>query len=1035
MQDLVKFKTVYIAEDPLDLNKWTTEECIDVRDFMMTRFPTWPETARIYHKNVSKANDVTPANMDDIKRLGELEGPFYVVVYPAVTAVIYAVVSFALSYIASLLFSPSPPSAGKNRQTSSSNNRLTDRTNQARTNLRIPDIFGTVRSIPDLISLPYKKYINNKQVEISYMCIGRGTYEVEDVRENTTLISAIASSSVEIWAPYTSPNSGDSPQLLIGDDITEPLFKATQVSSVNGQTLRAPNANSIKGDTASPDIKLVYPDLIQIDSGSNIDFEDYFAAGDSLTITNGSTNGYNFNGTYTILSVDSLEITLSSPSSVNANWGANLMGLPGSQTSFFAPTLATTGDKWVGPFIANVTDAEQFLANFVSLNGLYKDNGARQLKMEVEVELELTPVDANGDPTGSAETFTGTLEGSATLKDMVAVSVNANPTFTGRCSARARRITDTDLTYRGTVVDEIKWEGFYAMTPVDEEDFGDVTTVYAQTFATAGALSIKERQLNMKVTRKLPLRISGSTFDTDLTETNSADEIIAFICKDPTLGGLSNAEIDFDSIYDTVQEVKDYFGNDTAGTFNYTFDDDNMSFEEMVSTVAQVIFCTAYRQGNQIKLSFEKATEDSTLIFNHRNKLPNSETRTISFGTTNDNDGVQLDYVNPDDDEQTTYYIPTDRSAVNPIKLETAGIRSHEQAFWHAWRAWNKIQYQNIATQFIATTEAAITTINERILVADNTRQQSQDGEVIGQTGLTLTLSQDVELEDGVDYTIFLQLYDGTTESIEITAGDEANEVVLAVAPSLDLVIEDNMYARTTYMIVGNNQALPTAFLVSEKDAQDSYKYQITAKNYSPLYYQQDNLVLWFPFFEANYEGASVYQYVGTAAGGAAVEVDGTRGNAHDGDAATDYVTLPADFDPPEAYTYTCWVKKDASGTNGYILAGAATGREAFGISSTGNLFAWHGSSATGVSFAWPAYAEWHHAAVSYDPDTTTMTLYIDGEPVAENTSLAQRTIGDALAFGYNGGSGLIGRAQDLRVYNRVLSPNEIKEIYRASRT
>jgi len=60
-----------------------------------------------------------------------------------------------------------------NRQQESPNNSLTNRSNIARVNERIPDIGGEVNSIPDIIMNPYRKFSSNIEEEVSYYCVGR----------------------------------------------------------------------------------------------------------------------------------------------------------------------------------------------------------------------------------------------------------------------------------------------------------------------------------------------------------------------------------------------------------------------------------------------------------------------------------------------------------------------------------------------------------------------------------------------------------------------------------------------------------------------------------------------------------------------------------------------------------------------------------------------------------------------------------------------------------------------------------------------
>ena len=74
------------------------------------------------------------------------------------------------------------PDANKGIERSSSNNKLGNRENTQRIGGRIPDIFGTVLAIPDLIAPPLRYFQNNVEIEECLMCLGRGYYEISDVK-------------------------------------------------------------------------------------------------------------------------------------------------------------------------------------------------------------------------------------------------------------------------------------------------------------------------------------------------------------------------------------------------------------------------------------------------------------------------------------------------------------------------------------------------------------------------------------------------------------------------------------------------------------------------------------------------------------------------------------------------------------------------------------------------------------------------------------------------------------------------------------
>ncbi len=1247
-------KTIILAENALDPSTWETFEAEDVREFLMTKFDKFPDTARIYHKQVAESCDVTPSDEWGIKRLAELEGPFYVVVYPGdPVTIIVAVVAVVAVAAAVYLLRPSVPTPSlRNTQSESPNNELSDRQNRPRPNGRVPDIFGTVRSTPDLLAVPYKVFENHEEVEYAYMCIGRGEYDIPsaEIKDDTTLISDIAGASVEVFGPFTSPNSGDDPQLRVGTAISEPLYSAVRSNAVNGQVLRAPNSDSVSGND---DIKFVSPDEIRINSSAETDFTTFFAAADVLTISNASYTGtipgsgvsqsvsvrftstgtiefettdttafsvgdtlivsgayftYNggvnainldgtyvisgktssvltlsspenintdwnliagnftddktdyktcgldvpagqttidLSGTYTILSVSSSTIVLSNPSSVNSDWNT-LANFTSGETAYISPILSTSGSKWVGPFTLDSSDLDKIFSNFVALNGLYKDDGEKQIRFDVTVELELTPVDASGTPTGSAETFQGTIQGSAKTKSTRAITVKANPTFTGRCEVRARRVTNADLDFEGSVIDEIKWRDVYAMSPVVENDFGNVTTVHSVTYATAGALAVKDRKLNMLVTRKLPedfskvydfattptdwgtygdatavvssgewltSYVSDGLFGTyvqlpdfligdyleltfDLTAlngglasinvalheyggggissnlvtynstgtktirfvatrnavggnarilfygsgaagrsfaidnvsidyrlfgktaaTNTVDEVLKHVCLDRHIGNRLLEEIDVANIQATVAEINEYFGSNQASEFNYTFDTDNVSFEETVASIASAVFCNAYRRGNVIKLKFERATEDSTLLFNHRNKLPGTETRTVRFGNQDDNDGVEYEWVDPEDDAIVTLYIPEDKSAVNPKKIESLGVRNYFQAFSHAWRIWNKIQFQHVATEFEATQEADILVLSDRILVADNTRPGTQDGEVISQNGLSLELSQEIVFDGGETYTIFIQHIDGSVESMPVSAGASSRFVTLSRAPKAPLALDDDFYARALYQIVGNSSKREQAFIMTEKQPQTNFTSAINAINYDFAYYMNDSLLLWI---DGKLEDSSALEQALTLTGTPAVVSDYTRGNVIE-TSASERFNLPTSFVQPDSYTKAVWADNDVT-DNQHFLRSV---NEGFYLNYQDKF----GASHNGTNLIAPlAYlpGTWRHYVVTYDADTTTMKLFVNGEKVAESSTMPQRTKTQLY-----GPSNYIGRTDDLRLFARALDEAEVKALYR----
>lgn len=723
-------------------------------------------------------------------------------------------------------------------------------------------------------------------------------------------------------------------------------------------------------------------------------------------------------GSYTIASVSAAEIELVNPAAENSGWGF-LQFFGGGATKYLSAHAAKTGNNWIGPFIVEDIDTALLVANFVAMQGLFKDNGKKQSAFSISVQIEATPVDSNDAPTGPPQIFSATLPGNSKGREMRAITLVCELASPGRQSVRGRRVTNADYNYEGTVVDEVKWQDLYGIAAVELSDFGNVTTVHSRTYATEGALAVKERKINMLVTRKIPERIEGTTFSAPVPTKNAAD-IFAAVCLDPYIGRRSIEELRLDMIYGAIEEAVDYFGIQAAGEFSLTFDDDGLSFQETAATIAQAVFCTSFRQGSRIGLSLERATEDSVLLFNHRNKIPESEVRTTRFGNLDDHDGVELEFADPEDGAPATLYLPADRSATNPRAIKVPGI-GREQAYFHLWRAWNKIRYQNSAVEFSALQEAAAVIRNDRVLIADNTRPDTQDGEILGQDGLELELSQPAELLGGEEYMIFLQLPDATVDAIEISPGSDDHHIILAWPPRIALAIGDDLYAQATYHIVRNDSPRESAFLIAEKDPEDNSTYSLRAINYSSLYYANDQLEIWLEF-AGSYQDSGPYRRDAAPAGPASIVADATRGSAFLG-AGGASLAIDA-FDLPASYTKAAWINRSSlAAPGGSILSSAG---ESFGFNA-GALEAGHGSAQ--VSAPWPAAGVWHFAALTYDAEGALLSLYIDGELADEAEAIGQRAFHQLIAF-----QNLVGRGDDLRLIARAISPAEILDLYRASR-
>lgn len=898
---------------------------------------------QVFEGEPSSETDIT-GNVDKIL---ENSADYYTVLespgaVPTLAEFLWQVFVAVVLVVVARLLAPSPHALSNvNRDQQSPNNSLGSRENKVRYAERVEDIYGTVHSVPSLMMPTYLKYKDHHKYEYGYYCVGRGYYDIADIKDGDTLIASISGASVSVYDPFTSPNSGTS-ITTIGDSITDVIVTTKRAIEVDGITLKAlnqvqlpdsasytftpdpfgdiitqnsktPNFSScanvgdsiiISGAGVATSISTYgYDDFGEVTTSSSVLFTssthtisstsyiiDRFTVGMPIIIEGAPSNSgmftvvskptsdsivvaetlvdegvgtavlftysSDYSGTYTIYSVSDANIHLTT-----STWSATSDNVVCSvklqnTTTYTDPVthittvinLPTEYTNWVT--LPSLTRTDVW-ANIAAPNGMYKDNGGKSVtttSFDLEVEqLNSTTL----IPTGYVEVVAGFLTGSVTEER--AVTLEHHTLWVGPCRVRMRRTSDYDYGFNGNVVDEVKWVDLYSVSPVSKLEFGNKTTLHTVTEATPRATAVKTRQLNCTASRKLPTyngSVFSGTFDStgrhvsgSIYATNRVVDIIGAVSSDPFIGNRDIiTDIDMPQIY-SVQHQLDMWDSE-CGTFNYTFDTDNTSFEETVTTIANAAFCIAYRQGGKIRLAFDNKQVSSTALFTHRNKKPNGENITRRFSSDSEYDGVEFKYQDPDTFQQETIKLPLSGTANKYKKFEIPGIRSYKQAWYRANREYQKIIGQRITIDTETTMDARSLLPNSRVDIVDNTRFKSFDGEVVAQNGYELTLSQKVEFVPNEPHSIVLMRRDGSLQSITVTQGSNANKVILQSLPTEAIVTQNSQYGvRTIFSFAVDSGRGAMAYLVQDIDLTGDYA-KIHAINYSDSYYSHDTLAI-----------------------------------------------------------------------------------------------------------------------------------------------------------------------------------------------
>ena len=819
---------------------------MDPMAFVVARIPDGTPF-KIYIDEIGDDTDVT----EDFDALQE-DATFYIIESPGggVVKGIFSLVGKVLNPILKLFAPSTQAAAAPNQQGASPNNSLTDRTNKSRPYQRTYDICGTVQCIPNDLMTVYRKYdTNGNVIEFGFYDVGRGPLDApaSGITDGDTRLSEITGSSAAVYGPFTSPNSG-APQTMVGDPITEGLYVTASSNEVDGAELKAANDLTANiGDVAT--VSRVGNVATIVDPTGDSRFNDYMKVGDAIELIDIKTSSYVLSGIYTVTSISAVDVSFTVDGTVNPWLGitTSVPLLPGD--------ISTTGPynkvavSWSNWFTMDKIKASRVLANFGAQSGMYKDDGNKKRSAAVTIRLEYQALDVNGSPIGPVYSADGTVSGRSSDQTGVSI-VGALPT-PSTFRARARRVTDKDLNFNGQVIDDVSFDNLYAQIPDTTPNYGNRTTVHTARRQTPRATSIKAPKLALIVTERIYKYLGGGVFDTVLTNNTQAVQSLIRLLRDPVCGGLNLTASNMDRLLAVQAEVEAYFGSAQAGQFCYTFDSFDVTMQDIINTVAEAIFCRAYREGSAILLDFDRPRMGPEMVFTHRSKAP-GEKWTRAFNTRDRYDSLKFSYIDPATNTKETITIPAD-GGLKTETYDSKGIRNYKQAYWAAYRRYQRNLLNRVSVEFAALEEGVFARPGRAISVVKGSRVSPFDGYVVAVDGLTVVLSQNVEFTPGQEHSLILKRRDGSVQSVPVTPGANSRTVIMTSAPQ-EAIYTGNEALKTEFSFGSEDRHNAQMMVVSTVEPGSDRTVRITGYNYTDDYYAYDGVT---PFGRAFSSGFS----------------------------------------------------------------------------------------------------------------------------------------------------------------------------------
>jgi hypothetical protein len=491
----------------------------------------------------------------------------------------------------------------------------------------------------------------------------------------------------------------------------------------------------------------------------------------------------------------------------------------------------------LGPF-AGQRGISTIQYNLLS-DGIYKDAGGNATSdLTITGSITVRELDDAGVPTGiSISSPWSVSSNQSNRRKQTGDTFYVNHPY-DNYQVEFNRDTPRDFDFNGAVFDIVELtELYFIRNEPSGAEYGNKTTVQTRRKQSAFSVGTAQR-INMLAERQYN---DGS----GRFKSRYFDDAVYFAAINERFGRRS--QVQADKLRSHLRDIRDelvaYFGSEEVAYFDFTFDSQDLTFEEFINQIAKSVFCEAYQVGSDIRFFPDILQQIDAMIFSHANKTIGKQSMKVSFTDLQDKnyDCVEIKWRNPQKmDAQQSIFIPS--QGTNPKVIELVGIRNEKKAEMHAWREWYRIKYQRYSYECGVGIEATHLVPSRRIGIVNNISGTSMDGYVSAwDGGVRIRTSQEVNVMDHNDYVAVLSTPLGGTQSFNVTQGATLNELVLDVAPSF--YINTNLKENFSYFRVARDADLNADSYAVRSVSLNGAEISITAVNYAEEVFQKDDLM------------------------------------------------------------------------------------------------------------------------------------------------------------------------------------------------
>lgn len=722
---------------------------------------------------------------------------------------IFKVVGQVFSFLA-----PKPAIANTGGETvDSPNNSLTGQTNTARVYKAKPDIYGQVRSYPDLIQESLFEYVASSgndgglKYVTEWMCIGIGRYGYESVRYSESSLGSMAGAEYQFYQP---------------GEVIPVLHEGYPFDDVDGQEVPGPNESDdfpVESAAADTVVSGTYSGgQIAIKIVKQSEF-DYFMG---LVLPHSVT--FEINVTYSTASGPVTEDVVFSGTLISAvqtddgavidpvEWYTFTMAdLSGPSNVPASATINTTkfvlNDNEalvVGPFFSPVESTELWIHTQSSLGG--------RNDTDWNVKIWKIDDDYNQVP-GTEQTFHYHVRNDNKSASKVFYRTD-KITPAGGLGKYAINFQRTNNSNDASI---LKVEEIHAVNIRTSVVHPTDTLVRVKVRATENALGSRERKYNALVTRyTISYDLDTQEVDYTLRPSRSFADAVAHTWL--VMGNQLVSSIDLYGLYSIAEGLPD----ERLGYFDYTFDDENDSLGDRVQAICNAASVTAYWDDGVLTFTRDQKVTHPASVFNRANMKTDEYKITYEATLPGGYDGVQVSYVHPTTNNKTyiNYRVLNgaivEQEAENPNKMEIVGFRNEYQARERALRETKRLIYSRVKMN-AKVFEDGIIQVGSVIQMPDIYDSNQQQGYITGRSGNSFDTSEPIAFT-GSMYVLVTDSLGNPTLRYPATARADTKYGFTAAIPNIQLNIWN-----------GNTVQLPSRYLIATVDELDSQLWTVNS--------------------------------------------------------------------------------------------------------------------------------------------------------------------------------------------------------------